>query len=260
MAVRQTIGVPVISLRHNILDPQVRQALDQLSQETTRWLQRIAEAVDTGNGLRGEPTFYADINAKGNRLTQVGIPKDDTDAQLKGLSLGRATLGAKAWDAKNLPIVNLPREVSTQDATASLNQEQVRAMIQSMLRDALDLAFISGTFVVTGTGFVANPTGTARYVILRDLVVLFLPQLSGTSNATTFTLTGMPVVIRPTQTSNHVVVLTDGQNTSTDGYGLLQLTAASTTITMVCPVTSDGSWTSSGSKTLYATTVAYHLA
>ena len=38
---RNTIGVPTINLRHNVQDPEMRRALEQLSQETTCWLQRL---------------------------------------------------------------------------------------------------------------------------------------------------------------------------------------------------------------------------
>lgn len=259
MPPRHTIGVPVINLRHNILDPQVRQALDQLTQETTRWLQRIAEAVDTTAGFRGEPAFHANVNAKDNRLMRVGVPTEETDAQLKGLALGRAAFNVESWDAKGRPIINLPKEISPQNSTASLSQGQIRSLIKEMLRDALDTLSTTATFTITGTGFAVNPTGTARYVLIEDFVLLFLPELTGTSNAATFTLTGLPAVITPTRTSNHVVVLTDGQGGATDAYGLLRLTASSSTITMISPTTSDGSWTTTGTKTLYATSIPYSL-
>ena len=256
MPPRNTIGVPTILLRHAVKDPETRRALDALAQETTRWLQRIAEATDTTAGLRGEPTFYANVNAKDNRLTKVGVPKDDTDATLKGLALGRSTLNATYWDAKNLPIRNLP-SIDGDKPDATLSQEQIRELIKQMVRDALDVAITTGTFTATGAGFVAAPTGTARYAKVQDLVLLFLPELSGTSNATSFTITGMPAVITPTQTSNHVVTVTD---TTTDIYSLLRLTASSTTITMLSALQADGLWGSTGTKSLYAVMVAYHLA
>jgi len=259
MSQRNTIGIPTINVRHAVKDPETRRAIDALAQETTRLLQRIAEAVDTTAGLRGEPTFHANVNARDNRLTKVGVPKDETDAQLKGLALGRAAFTAKAWDAKGMPIINLPKEVSEKEATASLSQEQIRELIKEMIREALDVAITTGTWTVTGTGFAANPTGTARYVKVEDLILLFIPTLTGTSNANTFTLTGMPAVITPTQSSSHVVVITDGQNTATDAYGLLRLTASSTTITMGSPISSDESWTATGTKSVHAVTVCYAL-
>ena len=262
MPTKQTIGIPILRVSQHVPDPQVRRALEELAQETTRWLQRIAEGVDESTGLRGAPQYHANVNANGKLLTGLGTPKNDTDAQMKGLALGRDTLSAKFWDAKGLPIKNLPRELSQQDSTASMSQEQIRALIKEMIRDELDLSITTGTYTVTGTGFTAAITGTARWIKIQEFILIFIPELSGTSNATDFTLTGMPAVLTPTQASNHVVTITDGQGggAGTDAYGLLQLAAASTTITMINPVTSDGLWTNTGQKRLYATTVPYHLA
>lgn len=260
MATKQTIGVPTLRVSQFVPDPQVRRALEEMAQETTRWLQRLAEGIDESTGLRGTPVYHTDVNANGKLLTDLGIPKKDTDAQIKGLALGRDTLSAKFWDAKGLPIKNLPKELSQQDATAAMSQEQIRELIKETIRDALDLAITKGTFTVTGTGFAVNPTGTARWIKIDDFVLLFIPTLTGTSNATTFTLTGLPATLTPTQTSNHVVVITDGQNTSTDAYGLLRFTASSTTITMVSPIYSDESFTASGTKSVHATFVAFHIA
>ncbi len=65
----------------------------------------------------------------------------------------------------------------------------------------------SGTFTMTGTGFTASVTGTARWILLRDHVTLDIPMLSGTSNSGDFTLTGMPAAIYP-MSAQHTPLLT----------------------------------------------------
>lgn len=52
---------------------------------------------------------------------------------------------------------------------------------------AEDITAESGSFTFTATGLTTSPTGTGRYVKHGNLVTLFLPAISGTSNATTFT-------------------------------------------------------------------------
>ena len=47
------------------------------------------------------------------------------------------------------------------------------------------------------TGFTGAVTATVRYVKVGRLVTLPVPTLTGTSNATTFTVTGLPVALRP---------------------------------------------------------------
>ena len=168
---RNTIGVPIINLRHNVQDPETRRALDQLSQETTRWLQRIAEGVDTTSGLRGEPTYYADVNANSKRISKLAPPKDSTDAQIKDLALSRATSSTKSWDARGLPIINLPKDVPASQADATLTQEQIRAIIAEEIRNISD-TLIAEPFVTVGnSALLTNEralTGTAGRISVTD--------------------------------------------------------------------------------------------
>lgn len=54
-----------------------------------------------------------------------------------------------------------------------------------------------GSFTVTGTGFTTTITGTAYYTKIGNAVSLSIPDLAGTSNTTSFTITGLPVELRP---------------------------------------------------------------
>lgn len=58
---------------------------------------------------------------------------------------------------------------------------------------------LSGTFTATGTGFTVNPTTTASYTVENGVVSIRYPygQFSGTSNATTFSITGAPACLFP---------------------------------------------------------------
>lgn len=125
--------------------------------------------------------------------------------------------------------------------------------------NAVAMTPVSSTFTITGTGFTANPTGTARYEKIGNIVVLYLPELSATSNATTFGLTGIPAAIRPTRAQRIPVPVTrdngSDQNTSfvqvnTDGTGDVAISGG---------IASVVNWTSSGTKALGLCTITYNI-
>jgi hypothetical protein len=67
------------------------------------------------------------------------------------------------------------------------------AQVQTMLSIAQ-----TGTFTATLTGYASNPTGTINYSINGNLVTLFATAgISGTSNATTLIMTGIPSNLQP---------------------------------------------------------------
>ena len=241
--------------------PQITGAtLDELRLSVQFWMQEIFNHVDQLVGARGTPKFLADINANNHNIVNLPAPSDQPVDDLDSMSavprkfatpLVRQSDGSFAWDCRFIPMISDPY---ASDLTGVPPLQQVLDLINDAI--AL-LGNITGTFTITGTGFAVNPTATARYVSLGNVVILFLPELTGTSNAATFTLTGLPAAIVPTQTSNHIVTITDGQGGATDAYGLLRLTGGSATITMLSPVSADQTWTATGTKTLYATSVTY---
>ena len=61
----------------------------------------------------------------------------------------------------------------------------------------IEWLYEEGTFTATGTGFTTSITSTARYTRIGKSVTLNVPQLVGTSNSTSFTITGTPSFIVP---------------------------------------------------------------
>jgi hypothetical protein len=88
-----------------------------------------------------------------------------------------------------------------------------------------------GTFTFTLTGCTTSPTGTARWTRLGKMVFIRIPTMSGTSNSTGMTLTGLPASLIPANGFVHSVpVLTDngtsdfnGQMICFSGIGTLTL-------------------------------------
>ena len=78
------------------------------------------------------------------------------------------------------------------------------------------------SFTLTGTGFSGTVTGTAYATWIGRTVVLYIPTLSGTSNSTAFTITGLPTKLRPAR-AQFVQVSSIGDNSSGDYAGGLDI-------------------------------------
>ena len=116
--------------------------------------------------------------------------------------------------------------------------------------------FLTANFTCTGTGFTVNPTGTATYRVTGSIVTVQYPLLSGTSNATTFTITGAPNAIKPTTgkpaytvgvQDNGGATVTGRADVGTDGVITLYLAMATT------------AFTNSGTKSTTGFTITYNL-
>jgi hypothetical protein len=115
----------------------------------------------------------------------------------------------------------------------------------------------AGTFVITATGFAGTaPSGTVGYVRLGTQVTLRLPPggLFGTSNATTFTLTGVPASLQalnqqilPCFGVDNNVLKADTFIRTPNASGVMQVEAFS------------GAWLASGNKGIYQIALTYLL-
>ena len=118
----------------------------------------------------------------------------------------------------------------------------------------VDMTPDKGTFTVTATGMTTAPTGTATWSRVGNLVMLCLPIVTGTSNASTFTFTGLPAAIQPATLTQQIAAPTD---TFEDSSSLLTfnasilITAGSGTITFL-KNGSTTTWTATGTKGLDA--------
>lgn len=107
-----------------------------------------------------------------------------------------------------------------------------------------------GTFTGTLTGYAANPTGTVNYQRIGNIVTLWtVNPISGTSNATSFTMTGLPALVTPTNTAQTMVfVVTDNGASATahatvNGSGVVNFFKAASLTSY-----SSSGWTGSATK------------
>lgn len=109
----------------------------------------------------------------------------------------------------------------------------------------------SGSYTVSLTGCTTVPASSVRYRKYNDTVVLDIPSITGTSNTTAATLTGMPTAIRPSATRSCVGVITDNSGNNfgrfeIDSGGVITLRNGASAV-----------FTSSGTKGAQTCTITY---
>lgn len=114
---------------------------------------------------------------------------------------------------------------------------------------------VAGTFTVTMTGVTGSVTGTASYVRSGRMVMITIPSLSGTSNANTFALNGVPTACR-TNFDQWVSVGNATDNGSTAAVPVTALVRADGAISLSLAGSTTG-WTSSGTKGIATSTLSY---
>lgn len=92
-------------------------------------------------------------------------------------------------------------------------------------------SYESGTFTGTVTGMTATTTGTVNWVRTGNIVALSIAaDITGTSNATSMTMTGLPAILSPVRIQKCTCSLAD--NTLNDVLGLAAISAGGTTVTL----------------------------
>lgn len=145
------------------------------------------------------------------------------------------TLSDAAWfnDADSTTYVNFGDGTSY---TGFLTTTKINTFTQS-----------TGSFTVTLTGVTTTVTGTAYYSLSNNTVVLDIPALTGTSNSTACTITGLPSAIQPISTKTFTAITED--NTSAQ-LSIMQLAGGGGTLTLWRQTTPVATFTSSGTKGL----------
>jgi hypothetical protein len=118
----------------------------------------------------------------------------------------------------------------------------------------------SSSFNGTLTGTTTNPQASISYVRVGPMVILAFPVMTGPSNATTMTLTGMPALLRPASGIYSSGMLY-GESSGAATYTLFAIVDPSGTITFAVNGTSTGFANDGLTKGLAATgqTFAYFL-
>lgn len=102
----------------------------------------------------------------------------------------------------------------------------------------------TGTFTGTFTGMTAGTTATLTYTIDGNSVTLFLGGVTGTSNATSMTMTGLPAVLQPASLTQVSAIPVVDNNLTVAGLALI--TAGSGTITFYRDILATGAFSATG--------------
>lgn len=103
----------------------------------------------------------------------------------------------------------------------------------------------TGTYTGTWTGCTTSPTQTIKYRVANEIVSLYIPTQTCTSNSTNFSITGGPSAVQVT-TAKSVYI---GQLLDNSGGGITGCAVMSSSGTLdIYKSCSSGAWTSSGLK------------
>lgn len=120
----------------------------------------------------------------------------------------------------------------------------------------------TGSFTATGTGFSgAAPTGTFYYTRVNGICILDFPTtnvgISGTSNSTSFGLTGLPAACFPA--TDKVISGLTAIDSGSVNIARMNITAAGAINMIYGSGTTTTNWTASGTKSLRGFSVSYSL-
>jgi hypothetical protein len=121
--------------------------------------------------------------------------------------------------------------------------------------DARYIQQVTGTYTGTLTGCTTSPTVSVRYVKTGDEVVLYIPALSGTSNANTCTITGAPAAILPAIDQGFFPLSTT--NNSVTNLGVARMATTGTITLYPSAASAATGWTAAGTKGIDPTNLIY---
>ncbi len=143
---------------------------------------------------------------------------------------------------------------------AAKSSAQTKHDAQQVELDVL-IPLVTGSFTATGVGFASPPTASWDYIIDNGVAHILARPFAGTSNATTFTITGMPAALFPAATlviSRVSTMDNTSFNTPNSWMEISDVGVVSVFIDLA-----GGAWTASGNKGVTANarpqTISYIL-
>ena len=158
---------------------------------------------------------------------------------------GTAADFIQAVDSGVVTVANWSSTVPEIDALSLVTKQSTSGLVTGPA--------LKKTFTITSTGHAAV-TGNASYYLNTKTVTLLIPQITGTSNSVTFTLTGLPTEISPTTAQQTLCNVQDNSGTFVPG-----LMVVNGSVITLYSTLSAGGWTASGTKTLISQTITYLL-
>ena len=171
--------------------------------------------VDTGVANAYVLTFTANFTAYTDGIVIYWIPSTTNTT-------------ASTINVNGLGLVDIVNQDGTNLTSSQLVAGQVATIMYVsgqflLISSGIAPSVISGSFVPTWTGFSAAPTCTIFYTKIGGLIVLTFGAVNttGTSNATSMTITNLPSIIRPQTDSSPraMCVVTDNGAQAAGAFG-----------------------------------------
>ena len=291
--IQQTTG-PQSPAQTQRLSPMLLQRYPVVDRDTLtmtrpwmQWMQTLGQTVlpliqgveqsDALSTLIGQDQGERqELETQGSRLLELEVtPGLDAAARAQGQALedallaleARSTVGHEAVESvltvllallANLsPLVTRPLAAPPNIAAASAIGTLLAKYAAQNHTHGID----TGTATITGTGFTdPDPTGTLTWIAVPGrFAVVHLPELTGTSDATTFTLTGIPSQIQPATLVSSMGGVAITNNSVVANVGYIRVNAASGTWDLF-PNANFGTWAAANTKALLrAPMLAYLL-
>ncbi|HNB44617.1 MAG TPA: hypothetical protein PLL72_10500 [Burkholderiaceae bacterium] len=212
------------------------------------------------------------VESGGNAFVVGGrVALSALDATKTGISAAGALVASGGLDVKNFGVGILAAGAGSIDGVfmrsnttgIQLNSGATTLLGKSIaysgnttdvVNNAGATAKAPGAFTASLTGCSAAVTGTARYVVDNDVCTLYLPGLTGTSNATSATITGLPASMQPGSAVFGTALLS--LDNGVEVVAQCDITAG--VITLYRNGSATG-WTASGTKGIRAQTITYRM-
>lgn len=177
---------------------------------------------------------------------QTAIYEAGRRVKMTGSATAYGTILSSSYSAPNTT-VNL--------TTSAIPNTLSTVAVSVLTASNSSLPDVGTSFTATLTGVSGTVTDTAYYYKLGKTVILTLPTLTGTSNATSKTITGLPSAIAPARTVSQIGAGLNNGGSSFEAVSM-SIVAAATTIT-VGRLVNDGLWTASGLASVIGITMVY---
>jgi len=229
------------------------------------WVAESGATVRTSLGL----TIGTDVQAYDAELAAIAGLTSAADrlpyftgsgsASLATFTAGGRALVNSAGTANTFPYFSSSNTVTlgsiTSAGRALLDDTDSAAML-------VTLGITSGSYTGTLTGCTTSPTITINYSIIGDVVIISTDDnVTGTSNSTSFTITGAPTAIRPVTNDSALAPAVVTNNGSENNGGVFVFMSTSGTLTFMHSGTLTG-FTSFGTKGIsagYAMSYVYKI-
>ena len=230
----------------------------------------FAQGISALNNLSTFGNYYVDTGTGGAIAITVPTPLVATIAaglpfQIKvaAANSGSTTIAVNGGGGVNLVYPNINGLLA--------NQLSIGALI-SVMHDGTRFQYLGSVYgnggggvTMTLTGCTTSPTGTLMWNVSNNMACVEIPSITGTSNSTAMTMTGLPVYLQPARQQNMPVPDFYAEDNSVPIGGLhstgasVQFNPSSGAVTFL-KNGSNNDWTSGNIKGTGSTfTVAYNL-